>query len=649
MRACRWPSHHRLSARPAVAPRLVACALAGLTLATLGITAASAAPGLAEALTPVPPAPPQLPAALSSGQPPDSARDARGFEINGFLERAAVRPCSDGASDFRTPGGFAWVNGMRYTIPCNTMVLLPGTTASWGDLFGTETERPSANLALDGDPHPPAQSDFVYPATEIRISGNIVNGNPIAGRVSVTQHAAMRGEGFITSIDYKAGRLGVGSIPGGRDDVVLEINDPLITDTNDPAFGKGRYSAGQSSDARFTADPANPTIRSITGYPMCIPRLDPDVADDTFCPQRNRPANGASSCRSLTQAGIAQPAATRLTAAATATRSPWCTLYVMKYPPGTQLTDRGTFTRPDGITVTNPEIAGPAEPDARHMAPFKLGDFISYAGNIMVSASRSPSPPAASPSPEVVSVHSIEANVAIYTAPGSLPAYAAITEVEIGADPPAAPVVNSGSVAQQTGGSISLKALVTDPTAIADLYFVDLEPGKNIAGFPRPGHVPGDETHRWLTPNAITGEIGAIGSSGLVIGGGIAARLRTGKTARVELQAARVNPGVIVSPTRYARLVLRSLCDPANINGRAAVVPSNGTNTACLRRARTANGLYSGQYLAPAELLFPDNSGPGEPRSAKDFWSLGFLVNGEGGTGRSGETLAPGGLSPTPW
>jgi hypothetical protein len=30
-------------------------------------------------------------------------------------------------------------------------------------------------------------------------------------------------------------------------------------------------------------------IHAMTGYPMCIPRSDPKVADDPLCPSKNRP------------------------------------------------------------------------------------------------------------------------------------------------------------------------------------------------------------------------------------------------------------------------------------------------------------------------------------------------------------------------
>ena len=70
--------------------------------------------------------------------------------------------------------------------------------------------------------------------------------------------------------------------------------------------------------------------------------------------------------------------------------------------------------------------------------------------------------------------------------------------------------------------------------------------------------------------------------------------------------------------------------------------PATPAMVDCLKRAPAANGLYSGQYMAPNfNFIFPENLIPGDPIVPNNFWSLGFLVNGEGpGTG---------GLVPAPW
>ncbi len=106
---------------------------------------------------------------------------------------------------------------------------------------------------------------------------------------------------------------------------------------------------------------------------------------------------------------------------------------------------------------------------------------------------------------------------------------------------------------------------------------------------------------------------------------------------------------MLASPSRYMRVVMRTLCDAATINGQAPLIKDNSigdlnalTWVDCLARAPAANGLMSGQYLAPVTgFIFPENVTPGDPLVPFDFWHLGFLIRGEGpGTGP---------LKPTPW
>lgn len=42
----------------------------------------------------------------------------------------------------------------------------------------------------------------------------------------------------------------------------------------------------------WTTDTENPSVSADTGYPMCIPRVDPETGDDPLCPKKNRPLDG---------------------------------------------------------------------------------------------------------------------------------------------------------------------------------------------------------------------------------------------------------------------------------------------------------------------------------------------------------------------
>ena len=66
----------------------------------------------------------------------------------------------------------------------------------------------------------------------------------------------------------------------------------------------------------------------------------------------------------------------------------------------------------------------------------------------------------------------------------------------------------------------------------------------------------------------------------------------------------------------------------------------------CLQSAQYANGLFTGQYMAPVgEYIFPENTLAGFPVLPNSFWHMGFLIYGE--NGRDGNALGP--QAPTPW
>ena len=165
---------------------------------------------------------------------------------------------------------------------------------------------------------------------------------------------------------------------------------------------------------------------------------------------------------------------------------------------------------------------------------------------------------------------------------------------------------------------------------------------------------------------------------------------------------------VTQSPTRYVRAVLRSLCAPAasgaaselvdgvgqpiialaavpstnlddgvdpltapnagpyfDINGARPTLPNSdltrfqGGNGhpldpgfvgpgdgSCLQSAQFANGLFTGQYMAPVfEYIFPENVMAGFAVVPNNFWHLGFLVYGENGS--DGNSTAA--QVPRPW
>src|SRR3954462_14128375 len=109
---------------------------------------------------------------------------------------------------------------------------------------------------------------------------------------------------------------------------------------------------------------------------------------------------------------------------------------------------------------------------------------------------------------DYVSAHTIEANVGIYTQPGTQPSYLAIGEFGVGSADPSATAVNGA--AQETQDRIFLQAETTDVVVPVDIYLVDSDPA------------PGKKTTGWVPPNAMTGETNLPNlSNGTSLSGGI--------------------------------------------------------------------------------------------------------------------------------
>ncbi len=142
---------------------------------------------------------------------------------------------------------------------------------------------------------------------------------------------------------------------------------------------------------------------------------------------------------------------------------------------------------------------------------------------------------------------------------------------------------------------------VTDVTSIVDVYMVDFDPST------------GKEKNRWITPFDMTGGAGQLGADLAYFDGGITTQF-TGPVPRPRAPARGQDT---TGHSRFAHAlhahVSRTLCDPGNINGTAPAVSNgvDGAPVACLTRAAAANGLQSGQYLAPVPaFIFPENVTP---------------------------------------
>jgi hypothetical protein len=553
-----------------------------------------------------------------------------GFDITGFIQSATV-DTAGAICVAATPsqsGGTLTVNGVTIVVPCNTTLQFPAATYTFADLF---TDQPSA-ITLDGTGSraavPPEQV-LRFPSVEVSVVGNIVNGRYIAGLLKISQQSLNAGSGFVVSIEYdgngaSTGSLMIGPTPGGPATVRVQINDPT-----------GKYTAGQSPDKRFSVDDQNPTITAASGYPMCIPRTN--LANDPRCPAKNRP----TTCRNFASAGVFSPAVWEISGVKNISGA--CNAFVMKAPIGNVPTAAVAAANIPALTaaqIIQPnDIDVATQPDAREQVPFTVGDYVNYSGTLMVGSSGGPN------GSDTISAHTVQANVGAFTQPGSLPAYVWVEETIIGAD--AAPVAGLPLAPLEGQNRLVVVGRTTDVRTPVDLYFIDVDPATGV------------QTNRWVTMESMTGGLALLPGS-QPFGGGITTQFTGPQPGRVRARGAKATPGVLVSPTRYTRMVVRSLCAPASnagtnaipgkfwdINADAPAVfvkgapAAQGVNVKCLERAQAANGLYTGQYFAPVgEYIFPENVVAGDRLVPFNFWSLNFLASGEGGSGP---------LNPQPW
>jgi hypothetical protein len=494
-----------------------------------------------------------------------------GFDETGFIQKATVSTdntaCPD-VADQKYWGGSITINNTKIAVPCNLVVQMPANTLTWADMVNA-----GGSLELGTG----------YPSFEMRVVGNIVDGHHVAGLMFASQQSTNTGSGIISKLDYDTGRIHVDT-GDPANPAVIEINDP-----------NGRFGRKQSPDPRFSVDDQNPTIHAGTGYPMCVPRADPATADDPLCPQGNRPkpAGAGRHCRNFTDAGVvplpgsgelSQPPAGQV----------YCSMFVM------------------------PSVASRAasDPDPRQQAPFEVGDHITWSGTLMKSATAGTA--------DLISAHTVEGNLGIYTQPGSQPSYLAIGEFGVGSADPNATAVSG--VAQETQDRIFLEAETTDIKTPVDIYMQDVDAAT------------GALHNRWVTPFEMTGE-NQLGNPS----GGITTQFTGAQPQRARLRATKAPLGLLSQPTRTIRVAVRSLCTPTpKTDG------TTGTDQvaldACLNNApTTANGLVAGEYTAPTfEFIFPENVMPGDAVVPNDLWHLPSLRNGEG-------PGAPGPLEPAPW
>lgn len=733
------------------------------------------------------------------GFPAPSSTGDTGFSVSGQAQAVSLLPagavCAGPGGVGQTNGGTITINGMVINVPANTIVQFPANSLTFADMICPTN---LLNPAVAAAPSPPVLSSLAFdasggaftaasnggvatpvlPSVEFSIDGNIL-GSPagggtnagigsihVAGLISASQQSLNAGAGYIRTIDYTDGSIYVSSptAAGGVQETRLLIADPV-----------GRYGRQQTvPDLRFSVDTANPTIKSgATGYPMCVPRFNPATRPDPQCPQTNRPSvppGTVGGCRTFTNVlpgnvagnaalvgftavaggGVAATPGFRIGGADIAPAPPpgstFCTSFVMPalagYP-GAVAAAALQASNVVALTATG-ALAVPG-PDPREQVPFEVGDFIQWSGTLVRANAPVGSNVAGGTettnSQDVIWVHTIDANVAIFTQPRTLPAYVGVGQLGIGTDPQ--PKTAAAIPGVEATAKIFLEANTSDVGSIVDIYHDDkgfgITPATTrpvAAGGNFIAPVPGGEYFRWMTPENMTGTLafqaavtGRLfwATSAQPFGGGIETQYVGPQPGRARIRASStpaINPGRICpsggatgsltvgadqgcavtnSPTRYVRVALRSLCAPALNDNAGALFPAtnldNGvvaagtpwidinaptvsiaggpatapqlpgvgpglavpgdtpTTGLCVERAQFANGLFTGQYMAPmGEFIFPENTLAGTPVVPENMWNLGFLVYGEGGGGGScngffcsGAGTSAAAPAPSPW
>ena len=495
------------------------------------------------------------------------------FDITGFLQSATVNNTADPHS-----GGVLTVNGHTVIVPAETIVILPANALTWQELF-THAPAPYTGTATGM-----ALNDLPKPLTtyEVHVVGNrVINGNGdryIAGMVDISQQGLNSGQGYINFINYATGEMEVGGTPGAAGTGTrLQINDPAVGLT-----GTGRYGRAVTPDDRFQVDQDNPTIAAETGFPMCLPRTDPAAADDPLCPQANRPVINAAA---TDQSGITPQPNTLIA-------GQFYTLFRMDSPANID---------------TNPLLClrTPCA-DPRIQAPFEIGDYVTFAGNIIQDGGANGG--------YYVSAHTITASLGIYTQPGIDPAYVTIEVSLIGTG--GLTVFGAGEAAVRT----RIEGMTTDESRMIRVYGVDINPATGATS-----------DREWGTIFAQVPPLGAVRGRW---------RLRPPCTAAIATDKVCTPPpaGQYIPPTRELRAVITGLSQfvPGTITPNAAsqipVSPAvactyvNGfaTNQPCT----TANGIFYGQYHAPiGEYIFPENV-PGTAVPEANFNTINFLAYG---------------------
>jgi hypothetical protein len=226
--------------------------------------------------------------------------------------------------------------------------------------------------------------------------------------------------------------------------------------------------------------------------------------------------------------------------------------------------------------------------DPRKQAPMEVGDYVTYAGSLEQDGTG-----------DYISAHTVIDDVAIFTFPGTNPAYLTVEVSLIGTG--GLTIFGRGEAAIRT----RIEGMTTDETRNINLYGIDINP------------------FTVATTDRLWGSIGVDPGPP---NGAVRGRWRfrppcqTFGTPVTDKKCTFNQSGSFLPPTRELRAVVAGLesQDPQNAG--------NCPNLPCA--ISTANGIFYGQYHAPiGEYIFPENV-PGSPIPENNFNTIDFLAYG---------------------
>lgn len=433
-------------------------ALAIMALASIAV---------AQSLNPIPwPQPPVVPP--QPAQTPSFQTRPAGVLLSGQIQYAALdstpglcnkddnpSPTPDNPplpNKCKTTGGWIEINNELIRIPAGTIVVFPNTFLTWEEVFEFNPNTHQTDTAFQSGL---AMADTVrFPGTyEATIDANIVNGQHIAGIVRIAQDPLNTISGYIEQIDYANGTLIVNHQR-------IQLNDPKITisvpnpdgspaqdsNGNPIQLTKGRYSAGQSPDPRMTVDQGNTTIRTATGFPMCIPVVPPGTYSNQLGIAGVADPYVLSAPAGFTYTGFDDPQCPEINRPRDINGLGPLTIFTMNAP--------GAAPSPD-----NPF---PQDPYAE--MPYEVGDWVDVIATQEVDAQG-----------PYMTATEVVGNVGSFTAPGIDPAYNVVEVTIMGTA--ATPDPN---FPQEAGVRTRVEGMTTDPTRPVDVSAIDMDCNGNV-------------------------------------------------------------------------------------------------------------------------------------------------------------------------